>query len=329
MLEFANGRRAAHANLALHTSASRYSTHKMSERVRVTCRARPPTDRERQGGLALTSTEGRTGIDLAPHAHSSNSARHWEFDSVHGASSTQQSVYDDVGAPILDAAMQGYNGTILAYGQTGAGKTHTLLNASGENSGLVPRLIASLYVAIGIDVRTVYTIRVSFAQIYNEQIDDLIKPRNSNLKLRPGGHEVEGLSLVECKSAEQLLQLLEAGRKNLVYAETKMNKTSSRSHAVLQIFISRRQRVLDASGVAAGSMQATQLTGKLSLVDLAGSERVKRSGADEDLSGRRMKEAININTSLLGLSNVMKALGSHAGYVPYRSMVKVAVLARR
>ena len=165
---------------------------------------------------------------------------------MHGAASTQQNVYDDVGAPILDAAMQGYNGTILAYGQTGAGKTHTLLNASGENSGLVPRLIASLYVAIGIDVRTVYTVRASFAQIYNEQIDDLIKPKNSNLKLRAGGHEVEGLSLVECKSAEEMLQLLEMGRKNLVYAETKLNKTSSRSHAVLQIFISRRQRVLDA-----------------------------------------------------------------------------------
>jgi hypothetical protein len=77
--------------------------------------------------------------------------------------------------------------------------------------------------------------------------------------------------------------------------------------------------VLDASGVAAGSMAATQLTGKLSLVDLAGSERVKRSGADEDVSGRRMKEAININTSLLGLSNVMKALSSNASYIPCRS----------
>ena len=286
-------------------------------RVKVHCRVRPPTDKDSRKGLSLTQDGNRVHIE-APQ-HSSNAARQWDFDAVFGAGTEQQQVYDEVGAPILEAVMEGYNGTILAYGQTGSGKTHTLLNAGGnpEMVGLVPRLVANLFVAISTDVRNVYTVRASFAQIYNEQIDDLLKPRNTNLKLSAGG-EVQGLTVVECVSAEALLQLFEQGRKHLVYAETKLNKTSSRSHAVLQLHVARRTRVLEASGMAIGSMHAMQLTGKLSLVDLAGSERVKRSGADEDTSGRRMKEAININTSLLGLSNVMKALSLGAGYIPYR-----------
>eukprot|EP00965_Chrysotila_dentata_P036805 1224477-Pleurochrysis_carterae.AAC.1 len=133
----------------------------------------------------------------------------------------------------------------MAYGQTGAGKTHTLLHNTGspEDAGLVPRLIAALFVTISCDVRNVYKVRASFAQIYNEQVDDLIKPRNVNLKIHHGGsNEVEGLTITECRTAEDLLNLLQLGRRNLIYAETKMNKSSSRSHAVLQLRVSRRQR---------------------------------------------------------------------------------------
>ena len=161
------------------------------------------------------------------------------------------------------------------------------------------------------------------------QVDDLLRLKNNNLRIKPKGvgTEVEGLTRTRCNSAEELLQLLETGRRNIIYAETKMNKSSSRSHAVLQMYVTRRARILEGlgsnSGLSAslrlgGDVQATQLTGKLSLVDLAGSERVKRSGADEEKTGKRMKEAININTSLLGLSNVMKALGQAASHVPYR-----------
>ena len=196
-----------------------------------------------------------------------------------------------------------------------------------EQAGLVPRLVAELFVSINCDVRHVYTVSASFCQIYNEQVDDLLRLKNTNLKIKPKGlgTEVEGLTMTRCETAEELLQLLETGRKNIIYAETKMNKSSSRSHAVLQLHVTRRARMLEGQGggsdlsasLRMGELvKTTQLTGKLSVVDLAGSERVKRSGADED--GRRMKEAININTSLLGLSNVMKALGSGSTHVPYR-----------
>ena len=167
----------------------------------------------------------------------------------------QAAVYDDVGAPILDAVLQGYNGTVFAYGQTGAGKTHTLLNAGDGTGtaamGLVPRLAAALFVHIESDVRHVYRVKASFAQIYNEQIDDLLRPSSTNLKLKPtptGRYAVDGLAEVHCKTAAQLLQAFDSpGRRHLRYAETKLNKSSSRSHAVLQP-VSRRLRVkLDAN----------------------------------------------------------------------------------
>ncbi|EOD35745.1 hypothetical protein EMIHUDRAFT_71030, partial [Emiliania huxleyi CCMP1516] len=255
---------------------------------------------------------------------------------LHGPDADQESIYSEVAVPVLESVLQGYNGTILAYGQTGSGKTYTLLNGGAvvASAGLVPRLAAELFVAIQCDVRHVYSVSASFCQIYNEQarhakVDDLLRLKNNNLRIKPKGvgTEVEGLTRTRCNSAEELLQLLETGRRNIIYAETKMNKSSSRSHAVLQMYVTRRARILEGlgsnSGLSAslrlgGDVQATQLTGKLSLVDLAGSERVKRSGADEEKTGKRMKEAININTSLLGLSNVMKALGQAASHVPYR-----------
>ena len=282
------------------------------------------------------------------------------------AEAPQAAVYDDVGAPILDAVLQGYNGTVFAYGQTGAGKTHTLLNAGDgtgtASMGLVPRLAAALFVHIESDVRHVYRVKASFAQIYNEQIDDLLRPSSTNLKLKPtptGGYAVDGLAEVQCKTAAQLLQAFDSGRRHLRYAETKLNKSSSRSHAVLQLSVSRRLRVLDANEARAqfggailgaqfsarnsltgapprspsqarlttGSMETRVCVGKLTVVDLAGSERVKRSGADQDLSGKQMREAININSSLLGLSNVMKALASGATHVPYRDSKLTHMLA--
>ena len=284
------------------------------ERVHVYCRIRPGRD----AGTTQAS-DGQNVTVRQPELRAT--ARGFEFDGAYGPDSDQQGVYDDVGVPILDAVLQGYNGTVLAYGQTGSGKTHTLLNVGDEraDAGLVPRLVAALFVHIKCDTRHVYMVKASFAQIYNEQIDDLLKPAGRNLRVKPRGaaHEVEGLAAVECKSASELLGLFDSGRRALVYAETKMNKHSSRSHAVLQLAVSRRERILDsASGTKSRIVSCA--SGKLTIVDLAGSERVKRSGADEDVTGRRMKEAININSSLLGLSNVMKALSTQAAYVPYR-----------
>ena len=292
------------------------------QRVQVYCRLRPGSTREKQAGLSCSTIDDKTVAVTSDSAMQRQQERTWDYDGVYAPDVDQQRVYDEVGAPILDAVMQGYNGTVLAYGQTGTGKTHTLLNVGEDrpDAGLVPRLVAALFVAIKVDVRHVYKVKASFAQIYNEQIDDLLRPKNTNLRVKPRGasHEVDGLAALECKSPSDLLAFFDQGRRQLVYAETKMNKHSSRSHAVLQLMVSRRERVMDGASAHGGSMIATQTSGKLTVVDLAGSERVKRSGADEDISGRRMKEAININTSLLGLSNVMKALSTQSPHIPYR-----------
>ena len=286
-----------------------------AERVHVYCRIRP-------NGRDASATHVTSGFSVAVTGTDQRATtRNFEFDGVYSPDAGQQAVYDEVGAPILDAVLQGYNGTVLAYGQTGAGKTHTLLNVGDESddAGLVPRLVAALFVQIKCDARHVYTVKASFAQIYNEQIDDLLKAGNGNLRVKPHGkaNVVEGLTAIECKSASDLLNLFDSGRRAIVYAETKMNKHSSRAHAMLQINVSKRVRVLDG---ASGTMSriVSCASGKLTVVDLAGSERVKRSGADEDTSGKRMREAININSSLLGLSNVMKALSTQAAYVPHR-----------
>ena len=292
------------------------------ERVRVYTRIRPATTREQSNGVSCSAVDEATIGVTSDAVTQREQQRKWDFDRAYAPEADQAEVYDEVGKPILDAVMQGYNGTVLAYGQTGTGKTHTLLNVGDQrnDAGLVPRLVAALFVAIKCDVRHVYKVKTSFLQIYNEQIDDLLRPKGTNLRVKPRGHahEVEGLAAIECKSPSDLLALFDQGRKQLIYAETKMNKHSSRSHAVLQLTVSRRERVMDGSTVHQGSMITTLTSGKLTIVDLAGSERVKRSGADEDMTGRRMKEAININTSLLGLSNVMKALSTQSTHIPYR-----------
>ena len=171
------------------------------ERVRVYCRMRPGTDRERRDGLTCTRLDAKT-VGVA--ARETAIAREVAFDGVYGPESDQQAVYQELGAPILQSVMQGYNGTVLAYGQTGTGKTHTLLNVGSERAeaGLVPRLVAELFVSIKSDVRHVYSVRASFSQIYNEQIDDLLRPKNTNLKVKPHGSAaiIEGLTSTVCSS---------------------------------------------------------------------------------------------------------------------------------
>ncbi|KAG8456883.1 hypothetical protein KFE25_005033 [Diacronema lutheri] len=305
---------------------------KLTSRVLVYTRVRPPTAKEAKEGLVVSVDSAEHAINLSDK---NDREQHvFKCDGVFAPDAAQDAVFEEVGQPVLDATLEGYNGCVLAYGQTGSGKTHTLLNPgeSVSDSGLVPRIAAALFFRIGQDLAHVLTVRVSFLQIYNEQIDDLLKPAGASVNLRlrtapSGAIDVEGATSVRVSSPAALMQLFNQGRKNLVYAETRMNKSSSRSHAVFQLAIEKRARVLGGGGTggggggdggADGGVDTQLLSAKLTLVDLAGSERVKRSGADADLSGVRFREAVNINTSLLGLGSVMKALGERAKFVPYK-----------
>jgi len=263
-------------------------------------------DRVLAGGSAAPQTE----------------TKKYTFDGVFDGSCTQKEVYDAVGKPVLKDVLMGYNGSILAYGQTGAGKTHSLLNPGmgidgkpdPKEAGLLPRLVAALFVQIGADVKHVYSVEASMLQIYNEQVDCLLSENREkavNLPVKTGS-TVQGLHWMMCKTPNDLLQCFQKGRNNLVYAETKMNKSSSRSHAVFQIKVTKRPRAVESNGKGKVEMKAT--FGKLTVVDLAGSERVKKSG----VAGAQLKEAANINSSLLAFGNIVSALAEKKKFIPYR-----------
>ena len=281
-----------------------------------------------ENGVAVDDLEGAVNDSLRNSAQggvaqAAASVRKFEFDGSFGGSSTQADVFSDVGAPVVRAVLQGYHGCVFAYGQTGSGKTFSLLNAGTaqknfEDAGLLPRLVATLYVRAGQDAAHQYAVECGAFQVYNEQVADLLHPEHRNGKgqnlsvSKKDGHgQVDNLTWKACASAKELLDHFAYARKNVIYAETKMNKASSRSHACFQLRVTRREK-----NSTKGSVSLC------SVVDLAGSERVKRSG----VAGKELKEAININGSLLALGNVVAALAAKKKHVPYRDSKLTRVL---
>ncbi|CAL1139757.1 unnamed protein product [Cladocopium goreaui] len=306
-----------------------------SGRVQVWARVRPPieqdhgpchavdcidkTVRVRNDAEAVERMLGQADTSPSPEP------KEFAFDGVFGESSAQRDVFMQIGLPVLREALRGINGTILAYGQTGSGKTHSLLHQSskGEEAGLLPRLVASLFLMISQDVANVYDVEAAAVQVYNEQVDDLLNPdhqsgQGNNLNVRDGGI-VTGLNWIRCMKPDEMLESFTRARANVVYAETKMNKASSRSHAIFQLRISKRERVFE----AAKTGQKVECTiARLNVVDLAGSERVKKSGSE----GMRFQEATNINRSLLAFGNVVSALAARKSHVPLRDSKLTRIL---
>jgi kinesin family protein 5 len=254
--------------------------------------------------------------------------RDFSFDGVFPTDASQQHIFTTVGLPVLRECFKGINGTILAYGQTGSGKTYSLLQQGehAEDMGLLPRLVATLFVFVAQDVAHAYQVDAAAMQIYNEQIDDLLNRDYSsggghNLQVQGAG-DVPGLTWLKCKNPNELLEAFNRARSNVVYAETKMNKASSRSHAVFQIKISKRSHVVSTSCADSRTQRLECMHGKLSIVDLAGSERVKKSGCE----GAQLKEALAINKSLFAFGNVVSALAAKRPYVPFRDSKLTRVL---
>jgi kinesin family protein 3/17 len=273
------------------------------------------------------------------------------FDHVHDELSNQKKVYDTTARAVVDSALQGYNATIFAYGQTGTGKTFTMegYNSAGANveaRGIIPRAIEQIFGHIQTHVsRSMrFLVRASYLQIYNEMISDLLKPDRSNLQIREDkkkGVFVDGLSEWVVRSPAEIYGLMERGGTVRATGETKMNELSSRSHAVFiviaeqsettyvdekgqqltpeqfQDFMHKRgvRRDTDIAKMEDFVRQSFRV-GKLNLVDLAGSERVRLSGA----TGQRLEESKQINRSLSALGNVISALTDTKGrtHVPYR-----------
>lgn len=251
---------------------------------------------------------------------------YWSHDPRDAEFSTQEMVYKDIGEEMLQHSFDGYNVCIFAYGQTGAGKSYTMMGKQEEHQeGIIPMICKDLFNRIH-DTETnelKYSVEVSYMEIYCERVRDLLNPKNKgNLRVREHpllGPYVEDLSKLAVTDYQDIHDLIDEGNKARTVAATNMNETSSRSHAVFTIFFTQRRHdnMTDLT---------TEKVSKISLVDLAGSERADSTGA----KGTRLKEGANINKSLTTLGKVISALAEiasknkkskKADFIPYRDSV--------
>ncbi|XP_033159947.1 kinesin-like protein KIF3A [Drosophila mauritiana] len=288
------------------------------ENVRVVVRTRPMDKNELSAGaLSAISVDkiNRAITVMKPNATANEPPKTYYFDNVFDGGSNQMDLYVDTARPIVDKVLEGYNGTILAYGQTGTGKTYTMSGNpdSPQTKGIIPNAFAHIFGHIAkAKENQKFLVRVSYMEIYNEEVRDLLGKdvgKSLEVKERPDiGVFVKDLSGYVVHNADDLENIMRLGNKNRAVGATKMNQESSRSHAIFSITVER-------SELGEGDVQHVRM-GKLQLVDLAGSERQSKTQA----SGQRLKEATKINLSLSVLGNVISALvDGKSTHIPYRN----------
>ncbi|XP_016977079.2 kinesin-like protein KIF3A [Drosophila rhopaloa] len=288
------------------------------ENVRVVVRTRPMDKNELSAGaLSAISVDkiNRAITVMKPNPTANEPPKTYYFDNVFDGGSNQMDLYVDTARPIVDKVLEGYNGTILAYGQTGTGKTYTMSGNpdSPQTKGIIPNAFAHIFGHIAkAKENQKFLVRVSYMEIYNEEVRDLLGKdvgKSLEVKERPDiGVFVKDLSGYVVHNADDLENIMRLGNKNRAVGATKMNEESSRSHAIFSITVER-------SELGEGGAQHVRM-GKLQLVDLAGSERQSKTQA----SGQRLKEATKINLSLSVLGNVISALvDGKSTHIPYRN----------
>ncbi|XP_060038819.1 chromosome-associated kinesin KIF4A isoform X2 [Erinaceus europaeus] len=281
--------------------------------VRVALRCRPLVPKEISEGcqMCLSFVPGEPQVVVGTD-------KSFTYDFVFDPSTEQEEVFSTAVAPLIKGIFRGYNATVLAYGQTGSGKTYSMggaYTAEQENEptvGVIPRVIQLLFKEIDKKSDFEFTLKVSYLEIYNEEILDLLCPsreKASQISIREDpkeGIKIVGLTEKTVLVALDTVSCLEQGNNSRTVASTAMNSQSSRSHAIFTISIEQRKK----------NDKTSSFRSKLHLVDLAGSERQKKTKAEGD----RLKEGININRGLLCLGNVISALGDDkkGGFVPYR-----------
>ncbi|XP_053706340.1 kinesin-like protein KIF1B isoform X11 [Synchiropus splendidus] len=306
--------------------------------VKVAVRVRPFNSRETsKESKCIIQMQGNTTTILNPKAPK-EPAKTFSFDYSYWSHTTpedptfasQNLVYNDIGKEMLAHAFEGYNVCIFAYGQTGAGKSYTMMGKQEEGQeGIIPMLCEDLFEKINESSNNEelsYSVEVSYMEIYCERVRDLLNPKNKgNLRVREHpllGPYVEDLSKLAVTSYTDIADLMDAGNKARTVAATNMNETSSRSHAVFTIVFTQRKHDSETD-------LSTEKVSKISLVDLAGSERADSTGA----KGTRLKEGANINKSLTTLGKVISALAEvdnctskskkkkKTDFIPYRDSV--------
>ncbi|EDV39516.1 uncharacterized protein Dana_GF10068 [Drosophila ananassae] len=303
-------------------NTTRQAPRKSNQNIQVYVRVRPLNSRER----CIRSAEV---VDVVPpreivtrHTLDSKLTKKFTFDRSFGPESKQCDVYSVVVSPLIEEVLNGYNCTVFAYGQTGTGKTHTMvgnetaeLKSSWEDDsdiGIIPRALSHLFDELRM-MEVEYTMRISYLELYNEELcdllstDDTTKIRIFDDSTKKGSVIIQGLEEIPVHSKDDVYKLLEKGKERRKTATTLMNAQSSRSHTVFSILVHIRENGIDGEDMLK--------IGKLNLVDLAGSENVSKAGNEK---GIRVRETVNINQSLLTLGRVITALVDRAPHVPYR-----------
>ncbi|XP_072961377.1 kinesin-like protein KIN-5A [Typha angustifolia] len=308
------------------SSSSKYDKEK-GVNVQVILRCRPLSDDEMRvkTPVVISCNEHRREVSAVQTIANKQIDRTFAFDKVFGPMSKQKELFDQSISPIVNEVLEGYNCTIFAYGQTGTGKTYTMEGGSRKNTvgefpsdaGVIPRAVRRIFDILEAQCAE-YSMKVTFLELYNEEITDLLAPDESKFSdeksKKPialmedgkGGVLVRGLEEEVVYTASEIYKILDKGSSKRRTAETLLNKQSSRSHSIFSITIHIKECTPEGEEMIK--------CGKLNLVDLAGSENISRSGAKDG----RAREAGEINKSLLTLGRVINALVEHSGHVPYR-----------
>lgn len=281
---------------------------KMSDRMKVSVRVRPLSDKEKSENLKIHwKTDGNSIFQIDPFTGRPKSDA-FHFDHIFNESRSNNEVFEEVVKPIVDASMQGFNGTVFAYGQTSSGKTYTM-SGTHKDLGIIPLTINYIFYSIDNTPGREFLLRVSYMEIYNEKVNDLLEIKKKHLKLH---EDINGQVVVDveervCKNSQEVLEEKYKGDKSRRIGVTNMNERSSRSHTIFRIILESRTTD-DEDGAVKVS--------HLNLVDLAGSERAGQSGA----TGDRFKEGCHINSSLTTLGLVINQLseGQEGQFISFR-----------
>ncbi|XP_032329895.1 kinesin-1 heavy chain isoform X2 [Camelus dromedarius] len=278
--------------------------------IKVMCRFRPLNESEvTRGDKYVAKFQGEDTVMIA--------SKPYAFDRVFQSNTSQEQVYNDCAKKIVKDVLEGYNGTIFAYGQTSSGKTHTMEGKlhDPEGMGIIPRIVQDIFNYIySMDENLEFHIKVSYFEIYLDKIRDLLDVSKTNLSVHEDKNRVpyvKGCTERFVCSPDEVMDTIDEGKSNRHVAVTNMNEHSSRSHSIFLINVKQEN-----------TQTEQKLSGKLYLVDLAGSEKVSKTGAE----GAVLDEAKNINKSLSALGNVISALAEGSTYVPYRDSKMTRIL---
>ena len=284
-----------------------------SECVKVAIRVRPMNAHEKEQNSTLC-----VEVDTVNNTVSvtKTDTKTFQFDYVYPMETTQRQIYDEVAFPIVDSIFQGYNGTIFAYGQTGCGKTFTMMGIvdNPDLKGIIPNAFSHIFGFIKTEGESKkFLVRCSFVEIYNEEVRDLLVNKSTKLDIREDpkkGTFVKDLTYVTLKDTQDIQKCLDRGNKNRHVGQTSMNDQSSRSHSLFTVYLEIEEN---------GKIRS----GKLNLVDLAGSERVGKTNA----TGQTFDEGKKINLSLTALGSVIDALSFNRKHIPYKDSKLTRLLA--